>query len=97
LFNIAEGKQYKILFVADQGVGKTTMLLTYFRKKYTIQIDGQFQGINWFRKEFEKNNSTIILDIWDIAGEKRFLMYFAYIVPIVHAVIMPLICQKENR
>ena len=62
--------QYKLLFLGDISVGKTSLLIRYMDNKYeagipTVGIDVRYKFITY-------NNKTIRLDIWDTAGQERF-------------------------
>ena len=62
--------EYKILFLGDSTVGKTSLLVRYVDKYYksgtpTVGIDVRY-------KFLEKNNKKIKLNIWDTAGQERF-------------------------
>lgn len=65
---------YKICIVGDGGVGKTTILYQYIggafieNTKMTIGIDFFVKSI--FLEEFD---TTITLQIWDLAGQEQFI------------------------
>ena len=66
-------KIYKILLLGDSAVGKTCLLLRYCDDKYqglhltTIGLDFRLKTINL------ENNKKIKVQIWDTAGQDRFL------------------------
>ena len=62
--------EYKILFLGDSTVGKTSLLVRYVDDCYkpgqpTVGIDVRY-------KYLEKDNKQIKLNIWDTAGQERF-------------------------
>ena len=66
-------KIYKILLLGDSAVGKSCLLLRYFDEKFqdlhlaTIGLDFRLKRINL------ENNKKIKVQIWDTAGQDRFL------------------------
>ncbi|MEJ2250909.1 MAG: GTP-binding protein [Candidatus Lokiarchaeota archaeon] len=64
---------FKVIIVGDGGVGKSTMvqrLITgkYIAQKITIGTDLATYSI-------QHNNSIIVLQLWDFAGERRFRFF----------------------
>ncbi|TFF88690.1 MAG: GTP-binding protein [Promethearchaeota archaeon] len=64
---------FKVIIVGDGGVGKSTMvqrLITgkYIAQKITIGTDLATYSI-------ERNDATIVLQLWDFAGERRFRFF----------------------
>jgi len=63
---------YKVIVVGDLGTGKTSLIQRYtsgiFNSSYkaTIGVDFCLKEIRWNR------NTTISLQLWDIAGQERF-------------------------
>jgi Ras-related protein Rab-32 len=62
---------FKILFVGDYGVGKTSIIRSYIDGKFssnykvTIGVDFALKTIVW------KNNEKLNLQFWDVAGNER--------------------------
>ena len=72
---MASGKQehlYKVLVIGDLGTGKTSIIKRYVHQffsphyRVTIGMDFALKVLNW------DNNTTIRLQLWDIAGQQRF-------------------------
>ena len=63
--------QYKILFLGDTSVGKTSLLIRYIDNKYddegcpTLGVDVRYKYVTLEDKK-------IRVDIWDTAGQERF-------------------------
>lgn len=62
---------FKVVLLGDGGVGKTSIGNRYcygkFSEDYLMTI-----GVNFFTKVVQYDNKSIKLQIWDIAGQKRF-------------------------
>ena len=61
---------YKLLFLGDTSVGKTSLLLRYTENVFenglpTVGVDVKYKYITY-------ENKKIRLDIWDTAGQERF-------------------------
>ena len=61
---------YKILFLGDSTVGKTSLLIRYLEKKFdnsmpTLGVDVRYKYLKY-------ENKNIKLDLWDTAGQERF-------------------------
>ena len=61
----------KILILGDMSVGKTTLLLKYI-DNYTPELYISTLGIDYKTKNIVYNNTNIILQIWDTAGQEKF-------------------------
>ena len=62
---------FKILFLGDSGVGKSSLLLKLTEKKFQNSILHTI-GLDFKMKTFEVNKKKIHLQIWDSAGQERF-------------------------
>jgi small GTP-binding protein len=71
----ATNRLFKIVIVGEGGVGKTTILHQYVDDKF-VEDTKMTVGTNFFIKkinvETEKENSTILFQIWDLAGQTQF-------------------------
>ena len=68
---MSKSKILKTIITGDGGVGKTTLLHRY--------IEGKFQantrltiGVEFFLKELNIDDGSILLQIWDFGGQERF-------------------------
>ena len=69
--------KYKIIFVGDSNVGKTSILNTFMKKNYVPKTT---VGTEFTETHIKKYNLT--LQIWDCAGQERFRaltkLYYRY-------------------
>eukprot|EP00605_Chrysophyceae_sp_TOSAG23-4_P002659 GSChrysophyteH1.ASY1.ANO1.2935.1 assembled CDS len=69
--NIQALSKYKIVFLGDQGVGKTSIITRFmydsFDKLYQATI-----GIDFLSKTMYLEDRTVRLQLWDTAGQERF-------------------------
>eukprot|EP01035_Chromulina_nebulosa_P017707 gene17707-23299_t len=69
--NISPLAKYKIVFLGDQGVGKTSIITRFmydsFDKNYQATI-----GIDFLSKTMYLEDRTVRLQLWDTAGQERF-------------------------
>lgn len=64
--------QFKVLFVGEAGVGKTSIVNRYSTGMFTSSYKATI-GCDFATKEIKWNNKTeIILQLWDLAGQERF-------------------------
>ena len=90
--------ELKILVVGDENIGKTTLLFTYFKGKFTLQLDLTLTGVNLFRKEREQNTefSPYAINCWDVAGHDRFHELFPILTSNIDAVIVVIEKGQED-
>ena len=62
--------EYKILFLGDTCVGKTSLLVRYVDDKFEVGVSTI--GVDVRYKYIDYDNKRIKLDIWDTAGQERF-------------------------
>ncbi|ETW07678.1 hypothetical protein H310_02136 [Aphanomyces invadans] len=63
--------KYKLVFLGDQGVGKTSMITRFMYDTF----DNAYQatiGIDFLSKTMYLENRTVRLQLWDTAGQERF-------------------------
>ena len=67
--------KYKIAFVGDEGVGKTSIIMRMHGQDFQEDLSSSFGGSNYFKKfKFNHDNSTEIIEITssDLAGNEKF-------------------------
>ena len=64
--------QYKLLFLGDTSVGKTSLIIRYVEDKFEIDNGLPTLGVDVKYKYVSLENKKIRLDIWDTAGQERF-------------------------
>lgn len=62
---------FKIIFVGDSGVGKSSLLSVYVNKIFDINIKSTI-GVEFATKTINMDNYNIKLQIWDTAGQERY-------------------------
>lgn len=69
--NVSPLAKYKLVFLGDQGVGKTSIITRFmydsFDKNYQATI-----GIDFLSKTMYLDDRTVRLQLWDTAGQERF-------------------------
>ena len=69
--NISPLSKYKLVFLGDQGVGKTCIITRFmydtFDRNYQATI-----GIDFLCKTMYLEDRTVRLQLWDTAGQERF-------------------------
>ncbi len=69
--SIAPLAKYKLVFLGDQGVGKTSMITRFMYDTF----DNAYQatiGIDFLSKTMYLEDRTVRLQLWDTAGQERF-------------------------
>uniref|UniRef100_A0A914D3H5 Rab6 n=1 Tax=Acrobeloides nanus TaxID=290746 RepID=A0A914D3H5_9BILA len=64
-------KKYKVVFLGEQSVGKTSLITRFMYDSY----DNSYQatiGIDFLSKIVYLENRTVRLQLWDTAGQERF-------------------------
>ncbi|GMM27691.1 Rab family GTPase [Martiniozyma asiatica (nom. inval.)] len=63
--------KFKLVFLGDQGVGKTSLLTRFMYDTFDTQYAATV-GIDFLSKTMYINDTTIRLQLWDTAGQERF-------------------------
>lgn len=63
-------KTYKIIFLGNSSVGKTTLISQYLYSK--MQNPAPTIGIDTFNTTLKINDKIVNLQLWDTAGQERF-------------------------
>lgn len=69
--NVAPLAKYKLVFLGDQSVGKTSIITRFMYDKF----DNTYQatiGIDFLSKTMYLEDRTVRLQLWDTAGQERF-------------------------
>lgn len=65
-------RKYKIVFLGDQGVGKTSLITRFMYDTFDEQYAATI-GIDFLSKTmYLEDNKTVRLQLWDTAGQERF-------------------------
>ena len=75
--------KYKIVFLGDQSVGKTSLILRFtldtfdgnYQVKFSLQSNNEIQatiGIDFLSKTMYVDEKMVRLQLWDTAGQERF-------------------------
>lgn len=63
--------KYKIVFLGDQGVGKTSLITRFMYNTFNTHYNATI-GIDFLSKTMYLDSLTIRLQLWDTAGQERF-------------------------
>ncbi|KAM3164608.1 GTP-binding protein YPT6 [Lachancea thermotolerans] len=64
-------KKYKIVFLGEQGVGKTSLITRFMYDTFDDHYQATI-GIDFLSKTMYLDDKTIRLQLWDTAGQERF-------------------------
>ncbi|ODQ83124.1 hypothetical protein BABINDRAFT_159577 [Babjeviella inositovora NRRL Y-12698] len=64
-------RKYKIVFLGDQGVGKTSLITRFMYDTFEDQYAATI-GIDFLSKTMYLDDKTVRLQLWDTAGQERF-------------------------
>ena len=62
----------KVVIVGDSGVGKSSLLLRYYRNEFSDVFEVTIGGAFTQTKVDLEKGVSVTLDIWDTAGQERF-------------------------
>ena len=63
--------KYKVVFLGDQSVGKTSIILRFMHDTFDPQYQATI-GIDFLSKTMLVDDKMIRLQLWDTAGQERF-------------------------
>ncbi|CDK27338.1 unnamed protein product [Kuraishia capsulata CBS 1993] len=63
--------KYKIVFLGDQGVGKTSLITRFMYDTFDAHYAATI-GIDFLSKTMYLDDKTVRLQLWDTAGQERF-------------------------
>ncbi|KHN31372.1 Ras-related protein RABH1e [Glycine soja] len=63
--------KYKLVFLGDQSVGKTSIITRFMYDKFDINYQATI-GIDFLSKTMYLEDRTVRLQLWDTAGQERF-------------------------
>jgi Ras-related protein Rab-6A len=63
--------KYKLVFLGDQGVGKTSIITHFMYGSFDMQYQATI-GIDFLSKTMYLEDRTVRLQLWDTAGQERF-------------------------
>ena len=66
-----ELKKFKVIFLGDQGVGKSSILNRFVQDKFETEYQATI-GLDFHSKNVSINNTTVRLLLYDTAGQEKF-------------------------
>ena len=63
--------RFKLVIVGTYGVGKTSLMLQHFDRYFTDDPKTTV-GVDFRQRKFHINNTSVILEVWDTAGEEKY-------------------------
>jgi len=88
--------KYKLVFVGDMSVGKTSIISQFMYNHFDESYDATI-GIDFLAKTHTVDNKTVRLQLWDTAGQERFRSLIpSYIRDSSVAVVVYDISRKES-
>merc|ERR1712226_717083 len=64
--------KYKIVFLGDQSVGKTSIITRFMFDSFAVEDYQATIGIDFLSKTMYLEDRTVRLQLWDTAGQERF-------------------------
>jgi len=88
--------KYKLVFVGDSSVGKTSIISRFMYDHFDTNYDATI-GIDFLAKTHTVGDKTVRLQLWDTAGQERFRSLIpSYIRDSSVAVVVYAIDQRES-
>jgi len=69
--NEESGQLYKLVFVGDSAVGKTSFITRYCKNEFSESTSATL-GVDFYVKPLNISNENIQLQLWDTCGQERF-------------------------
>ncbi len=79
--------KYKLVFVGDQSVGKTSIMGRYTRDEFHPGNQPTV-GVDFVSKSIQVDGKTIRLQLWDTAGQERFRSLIPSYIRDSHVIIL---------
>ena len=74
--------RFKLVIVGTYGVGKTSLMLQHFDRQFSTDPKTTV-GVDFRQRKFHLNNASVILEVWDTAGEEKYAnivqIYYRYL------------------
>ena len=64
-------KELKIILLGESGVGKSSIILRYYKDKFDPHLPSTF-GSTFIKKDLKRDNITYKLNIWDTTGQEKY-------------------------
>ena len=64
-------KELKVILLGESGVGKTSIILRYYKKLFNPNLTPTFRA-SFIIKKLVKDNITYKLNIWDTTGQEKY-------------------------
>ncbi|MBD3254825.1 MAG: GTP-binding protein [Candidatus Lokiarchaeota archaeon] len=88
--------KFKVVIAGDKNVGKTSLLRRYATGKFDKSTLSTI-GVDFETKKVVVNDTDVLLNIWDFAGEKKFRLLFpSYVSGASGAMLLYDITNKES-
>ncbi|XP_054157068.1 ras-related protein Rab-5A-like [Oppia nitens] len=63
--------RFKLVIVGTFGVGKTSLMIQHFDRQFTADPKTTV-GVDFRQRKFHLNSASVILEVWDTAGEEKY-------------------------
>lgn len=80
-------RKYKIVFLGDQGVGKTLLITRFMYDTFEDQYAATI-GIDFLSKTMYLDDKTVRLQLWDTAGQERFRLLIPLYIRDLHVAVV---------
>lgn len=94
--SVTNFKKFKLAFLGDQGVGKSSILMKYVYDSFEDNINPTI-GVDFVVKSIYSGDKTYKIHFWDTAGQERFKSLIPqYIKDCQVAIIVYDVTRKES-